>query len=365
MNTADLLIDATGPEIHHRSGVTAPDAFVYLGIQGDARVFFDAREYSIQQKKLLQANNGVHIEQLEPYMQGTKSFTEVLNNIFTKHAISRVRISAEMPYRLVQVLQTLSIPFEVYDFSAERLQKTEQEIMYLKDAQDIVNGGFDVVQTILKNSTIVGNFLEYEGVQLTSERIKTAVQIYYLEKNYSCPDGIIVASKEQGSCPHDEGSGPIFANEAIVVDMFPRSNATGYYADMTRTFVKGTPSTDLVRQYEAVQIVQAEAVNMINVGTACRAVYTHCVDRFKELGFVTTTEEGFTHSTGHGIGLGLHEAPRLGNNDIILAAGMAVTVEPGLYYKATGGVRIEDVVVLHTDGTPENINTYSKDWIIS
>jgi Xaa-Pro aminopeptidase len=147
--------------------------------------------------------------------------------------------------------------------------------------------------------------------------------------------------------------------------MFPRSNVTGYYADMTRTFVKGVPSAQLVRQYEAVQTVQAEAVNMVNVGTACKAVYTHCVERFKQLGFITTMEEGFTHSTGHGIGLGLHEAPRLGNNDVILKAGMAVTVEPGLYYKAVGGVRIEDVVVLHTDGTPENINTYSKDWIIS
>lgn len=374
MNTADLLIDATGAEIQHRSGLSAPDAFIYLKPDtAPATVFFDAREYDIQAKKLVDLANGVLIEQLEPYLveaqkraEPVDSFAKLLLAIFERKEINTVRISNNLPYKYIQMLEAIQIPFSVLNFANERLQKTSQEIEHLRDAQTVVKTGFDIVKNILQSSRIDGQFLRYNNEILTSEYIKTQVQINLLQQNYSNPAGMIIASREQGACPHDEGSGPIYANEAIVVDMFPRNNATGYYADMTRTFVKGEPSQALQEQYAAVLQVQAGAVERIAVGTACKDVHSYCVNEFSRLGFTTTNEEGFTHSTGHGVGLDLHEAPRLGNSPDVLAPGSVVTVEPGLYYKAIGGVRIEDVVVIHPNGTRENLNTYPKnDWIIA
>lgn len=367
MPTADLLIDASGPEIRHRTGLSASDDFVYLRVGGANIVFANSLEYD----HFVQKAKNLEVELLDPYYTDAKrhaslqGFTAVLDAIFTKYGVESVRISKHLQYRYVRVLEQIGIVFEVYDYTAERLLKTAAEIEYLKQAQVVANGGFDLVKTLLKNATIQGEYLEYEGEVLTSERVKTAVQMYYLEHNYSWPAGLIVASREQGACPHHEGSGPLYANEAIVVDMFPRSTETGYYADMTRTFVKGTPSSELVKQHEAVQTVQAEALHMVQVEVDATDIHNHCVQRFKELGFTTNGTEGFIHSTGHGLGLELHELPRIGTNSAVLQPGMVMTIEPGLYYKNVGGVRLEDVVVLHPNGKAENITNYNTDWVLS
>lgn len=371
MNTADLLIDAKGSEIKHRTGLTAPDAFFYLRVQNEDMVWFDAREYGIQKQHLEEQEKNVTIQALEPHMAAAKADTrdlpmpsKVLSSILQAYNVNAVRISPNLPYRWVQLLQQLDIQFEVYEYSREQLCKTAAEIELLKQAQAVTNQAFDVAKTMLEQSAIVGDTLQLDGKTLTCETLKQAIQVFFLTKNYSCPESLIVASKEQTARPHDEGSGIIFAHEPIIIDLFPRNNATGYFADMTRSFVKGTPSDAFTKQYEAVRTAQQAAVDCAEVGKSCNDVHAAAVERFTQSGFITANGEGFIHGTGHGLGLQVHEAPSVSSNNTLLEAGMCITIEPGLYYKQTGGVRIEDVIVFHADGSKENINTYPKDFII-
>lgn len=372
MNTADLLIDAKGSEIQHRTGLTAPDTFFYLRVQNKDIVFFDAREYGIQKQHLEEQGRNVTIEPLEPFMAAAKkdertmpTSAKLLDAILQEYNVHAVRISPNLPYRWVQLLQQLEVPFTVYEFSREQLHKTAAQIELLKQAQVVTNQAFDTAKTMLEQSVIVGDTLQLDGKTLTCERIKHAIQVFFLSKNYSCPESLIVASKEQTARPHDEGSGVVYAHEPIIIDLFPRNNATGYFADMTRTFVKGTPSEAFKKQYEAVRLAQQAAVDTAEVGISCADVHKAAIESFTTSGYITENGEGFIHGTGHGLGLQVHEAPSVSGNDTLLEAGMCITIEPGLYYKETGGVRIEDVLVFHEDGTKENINTYPKDYIVA
>jgi len=155
-------------------------------------------------------------------------------------------------------------------------------------------------------------------------------------------------------------------NASIIVDIFPRSEETGFFADMTRTFVKGEPSDEIIELFDAVDKVQRQVIDYIEVGIECAAVHRETVRLFKELNHETSNEKGFMHGTGHSLGLSLHEGPLLNaRSEQKIEAGMVFTIEPGLYYPGLGGVRIEDVIVVHADGRKENITKFTKPTFIA
>ncbi|MCE9643153.1 MAG: M24 family metallopeptidase [Candidatus Andersenbacteria bacterium] len=364
MKTAFVLVDAKGPEILHRTGITAPDSFIYLAVDGEkSKVFFDAREYDVQSQKIQRTGNDIQVERLEPYMQ--KTFSETLVNILKHFSITEAKISPNMPYALASALKDAGIALVVHDYESERDKKTEQEITDMIEAQRVNESAFALVYDILSQSIIDKGFIVFGGKVLTSEYVKHRLRTHLLEQGYDCPDGIIVASGEQTARPHDEGSGPLLPNEAIIIDIFPRSEKTGFYADMTRTFVKGTPSKELAELFTAVQEVQKEIADSVAVGEVCSTVHARTVDAFKKRGYPTSPEKGFMHGTGHSLGLSVHEGPRINAIcDVAIESGMALTVEPGLYCPGVGGVRIEDVVVFHLDGTKENITQFNQSFFI-
>ena len=147
------------------------------------------------------------------------------------------------------------------------------------------------------------------------------------------------------------------------MDIFPRSEKTLYYADFTRTVVRGKASPRLKKMYAAVKEGQEIAFKMIRHGMTSKKVHETIRARFTQLGFKTGVRDGrmqgFFHSTGHGLGLDIHEPPRIGPGDDILKVGQVVTVEPGLYYKGVGGVRLEDVVVVTKTGC-RNLTKFSR-----
>lgn len=370
-NSAYLLVDASGPEIQYRSGITAPDPFMYLAPDdGTPTVYFDAREYAVQKAKLDQLNNGVGIEYLEPYLSssadGQDPLVAALLNILKELRITHLYISAAMPFGIARQLEQAGFDLSVYQFDRERERKSEQEIQHMVAAQRITEGAFSLVWELLAQSEIDGDFIKLDGEILTSEKVKLEVKKYLLEHQYGCPDGIIVASGEQTARPHDEGEGPLRANQLIIIDIFPRSEITGYVADMTRTFVKGKPTPKARELLEIVDKVQSQVLDHISVGDACSAVHRVTVDTFIKLGHKVSHKEGFMHGTGHSLGLAVHENPRLNaQSDRIIEPGMIFTVEPGLYYPGVGGVRIEDVVVFHPDGRKENITRFDKPYVIA
>ena len=162
------------------------------------------------------------------------------------------------------------------------------------------------------------------------------------------PANTIVAGGEQGCDPHERGHGPLRANEAIVLDIFPRHARNHYYGDLTRTVVRGRASEALRKQYATVQKGKRWVMKQMRAGADGTALQKELIARFKEEGYPTEQRDGrwvgMFHGVGHGLGLDLHETPRFASGKLF--AGLSITVEPGLYYPGVGGVRIEDVVIV-------------------
>jgi len=239
----------------------------------------------------------------------------------------------------------------VSPFFPGRVTKTQAEIAAIKQAGLVAKKAFSRCLDILRKSSIDWNDkLISGGKALTSEMLKAEIDRIFLE--HGCTgEGTIVSCGEQSAQPHNTGSGLLYAGQPIVFDIFPRDTKTGYYFDMTRTVIKGTPSRELRRHYTAVQKAQLAGLAAIKPGRKASEVHAACEEVFKRLGYKTTEDEGFIHSTGHGVGLDIHERPGIGpKSDELLTPGMVITIEPGLYYKELGGVRIEDAVVVTTRG---------------
>ncbi len=200
---------------------------------------------------------------------------------------------------------------------------------------------------------------------LTSERVRTEIDVAMIRLG-GIGAHTIVAGGEQACDPHERGSGTLHAHKAIILDVFPRDERSGYYGDMTRTVVRGKAGEALQQQFEAVRDAQRAALRTIRAGVDGRTVHRAVQQVFETRGFHTGTapvhpksknrnppsarQQGFFHGTGHGLGLQVHEAPRMGAVPCRLRAGHVVTVEPGLYYHGVGGIRIEDVVLVTTGG---------------
>ncbi|MEX0649754.1 MAG: Xaa-Pro peptidase family protein [Candidatus Andersenbacteria bacterium] len=372
MKSAYLLFDAKGPEIRHRSGVVAPDSFIYLAPEGKpATVYFDAREYGVQKQKLEALGSPVRIERLEPYAKKAKKATgspllASLLVILKEHKINAVRISPAMPYAIAKALEKAGKKIIVHSYEGERECKTEAEIKFMIAAQRVTEATFELARQILVASTVKRDRIIYKKNVLTSEYMKARLQTFLLEKGYSCPEGMIVASGEQTSRPHDEGEGPLLPNQCIIIDIFPQSQKTGFFADMTRTFVKGKASKDIRTLFRDVADVQRQILESVNIGQQCTDVYKKTVRAFKKLGHPTLPEKGFMHGTGHGLGLSVHEGSSLNAySERRIEPGMVLTVEPGLYYPGIGGVRFEDVVIFHPDSRKQNITQFTKPYVIS
>lgn len=226
-----------------------------------------------------------------------------------------------------------------------------------------------MVKTILQDSTIKEKNIFWKGEKLTSEILKFEIKKFLLEKNMECSAGIIVAGqKNQSSVAHDTGSGDILANELIIVDIFPKDTDTGYFGDMTRTFLKGEPNKEQLKIYNDVKTVQEKVLDFVKLGVGAKEIYNFTVTEFAKLGHKTDSKNGFTHGLGHSLGLLIHEyfpVAGMGSaEDQKIEIGDVLTIEPGLYYEKIGGVRIEDIVYINEKGETKNMNKFEKVLVI-
>jgi Xaa-Pro aminopeptidase len=205
--------------------------------------------------------------------------------------------------------------------------------------------------------------LIYRGLPLTSERLRAVIDCAILQAR-GMAGNTIVAGGKQGCDPHERGHGRLRANEPIIIDIFPRSQKTGYFGDITRTVVRGRANETVKKLYDTVFQGQKIALQKVRAGTSTAEIH-QCVQQFfKQRGYSTGKRngrmEGFFHGTGHGLGLEVHEAPRMGATSTgNLKAGQVVTVEPGLYYPEIGGVRLEDVALVTANGA-KNLTRFEK-----
>ena len=211
--------------------------------------------------------------------------------------------------------------------------------------------------------TSTNGVLRWKGEVLTSERVRHLIGAQLLE------DGLlgqhtIVACGEAACDPHNQGSGPLRAGQTIILDVFPRDEQSRYFADITRTVVKGPAPRRCGRCIAPWRMGQACAFRLIRDGAEGDAIHREVHATMERHGFqtgeVNGRMQGFFHGTGHGLGLEVHELPRISKVPTTLRTGNVVTVEPGLYYPGIGGVRLEDVVVVTESGCV-NLTAYPKE----
>ena len=278
---------------------------------------------------------------------------------------SRVKtwqVPANFPYALGQELVAKGLILEPLPcFCPSRAVKTAQEVEWLREGVQLAEAGLRRAELVLRESVIdAAGMVCWRGAVLTAERLRGEINAE-VARYGGTASHTITAPGVQGASPHCEGSGPIAANVPVVLDIFPRCDRTGYYGDLTRTLVKGR-APDVVRQaFASVQRAQRAALAMLTPGVVAQTVHRRVEAVFAEDGYQTVLEAGparsFFHSTGHGVGLDIHEYPGLNlRNDQALVSGNVVTVEPGLYYPEWGGIRLEDVAVITDDGA-ENLTT--------
>ncbi|MDE3067221.1 MAG: M24 family metallopeptidase [Verrucomicrobiota bacterium] len=290
----------------------------------------------------------------------------VIRRLLRRKSIRAVTVPENFPLGLATELEQLGVRIRLRagTFFPERETKSAAEIRHIAGALAMAEAGMAAAVQALRRSKIGRRRqLVYRGAPLTSERLRAVIDGAVLQAG-GLAANTIVAGGRQSCAPHERGHGPLRAHEPIILDIFPRSQATGYFGDITRTVVRGRAGEAARKLYDTVRRGQQIAFQRIRAGTATAEVHRAVREFFARVGYKTGRRrgrmEGFFHGTGHGLGLEIHEAPRLGAFSTgALKAGHVVTVEPGLYYRQIGGVRLEDVALV-TGGGAKNLTRFEK-----
>ncbi|MCK5466299.1 aminopeptidase P family protein [Candidatus Parcubacteria bacterium] len=347
----------------YATGMLIPDDFVYLEKNGKKMIYIDDLEYN-RAKKEAGVDNVINYSE---YAKGINrdSFGSILINILKDNRIKKVQVPGNFKMKYAKILLDNKIRIEVAEpFFKKREFKNKDEIKKITEVQRVNEEALREAINVIKKSKIrKDKKLSYQGKILTSEFIKEIIDIEFLKGGCSSDSNIVSCGKD-GADPHNFGSGTLFANQLIVIDIFPRSKTTKYFADMTRTVVRGKASPKMKKMYDAVLGAQKLALSKIKAGIRADSIHKKVQEYFEKEGFKTEEKnekiQGFFHGTGHGVGLDIHELPNISiNNKKTLKAGNVVTVEPGLYYPEIGGVRIEDLVVVEKNGC-RNLTKFPK-----
>src|SRR6266446_1125111 len=335
----------------------APDPFIFLEQNGKRTLVLSDLEID-RGRRQAEADEFVSFNKLEREVQDkdrhAPPYEKVLAHFLRKRGVRSTIVPANFPLGYAQELAANKIRLRATKglFWPKREAKSDQEIEMIGRALRITEIGLKRAVEVLARSTITrGKKLRWSGKTLTSEMLRAEIDSTILRAG-GTPTGTIVAGRDQACDPHERGFGPLYANSLIILDVFPRDAKTGYFGDMTRTVLRGRASEAQRKLWETVKAGQALALKRIKAGVDGMTIHKAIQQFFAGRGFPTEVRNGrrigFFHGTGHGLGLEIHEYPRL--QKVTLKAGQALTVEPGLYYPGIGGARIEDVVIVERDG---------------
>ncbi len=337
----------------------APDPFIFLQQKGKRTLVLSDLEIG-RGRKQAKADEFVSFSKLEREVQGKSRnappYEKVLAHFLRKRGVRSAVVPASFPLGYAEALAKAKIKVRPTDgfFWPERAAKSDQEIEMIGHALRITETGLKRAMEVLRRSTIGrtrDKKLKWSGKTLTSEILRAEIDTAILRAG-AIPTSTIVAGGDQACDPHERGSGPLNANSLIILDVFPRDAKSGYWGDLTRTVVRGRASEAQRRLWETVKAGQAFALKEIKAGADGMKIHKAIQKMFSDRGYPTEVRKGknvgFFHGTGHGLGLEIHEYPRL--QKVVLKEREIVTVEPGLYYPGLGGVRIEDVVVVTKTG---------------
>jgi Xaa-Pro aminopeptidase len=360
----DSICDA---DMYYLSRFLAGDRFAILAQEKTTLLVSSmetgrARKESIADE-CLSTSQYLIMEKLRRCEKPEEAYLQVLLEFLQGHGIKRLGVPFCFPAGIYQsLLQDIEVSVSESPASRWREIKRQEELDAIACTQRACERAMRQAVDLIASSKPRGELLYREGQPLTSEKVRGAIEISLLEDGCEALD-TIVAGGTQAADPHARGTGPIAANAPIVIDIFPRSKSSRYFADMTRTVLKGEAAPEVKEIYEAVRLAQTEGLDAIRAGATGREVHSRVSQVFLDQGYPEREGRGFTHSTGHGVGLDVHEKPALSEIGEALQVSHVVTVEPGLYYPEIGGVRLEDLVVVKENGC-ENLTHFERQLVL-
>lgn len=258
-----------------------------------------------------------------------------------------------------------------------QVTKDEQEMIRIQNLSEralkVVSETRNYISTHTVND---GQIVTQKGIPLTIGDVRNQILRWSVEHNLDNPEGLIFAAGRDAGIPHSRGQDktPLRVGETIVFDYFPCEYGGGYFYDFTRTWCIGHASPKIEQLYNEVVTAYDLALSNLQSGQHCSTTQKLVNDYLEQQGHNTTrshpgTNRGYVHTLGHGIGLSVHEHPRLSetaSEDDILQTGMTLTIEPGLYYPEDNiGIRVENYVWLNpATGYPEHIGAFDRELVI-
>jgi Xaa-Pro aminopeptidase len=373
----DVLIFAdsvVSPEMRHEVPVMVPDPFLY--VEKDGKRYTASSSFEVGRL----AEAGIEAHPWEDF-----GYDELIAEGLPREEITwrHVNLNACRAFGVEEAIVPRSFPSLVADhlrengitiqpdykfFADRRRVKTEAELAGIRRAQNAAEAAMGTAKEIFARAEGSNGRLTVDGEPLTCELVKAAIRRVITEHGMT-GDDFIVAHGAQAAVGHDLGSGPISSDEPIVIDLWPKDPESGCYADMTRTYVIGTPPDELVEYHRLVKEALDRSLAATKAGVLGAEVFKLVCELFEENGQKTALskppgevlEDGFFHGLGHGVGLEVHEAPGMGRGASgTLIAGDVVTLEPGLYRQGFGGCRLEDLVLVTENGA-ENLTDFPYD----
>jgi Xaa-Pro aminopeptidase len=371
----DVLIYADtirSPELRHEVPVAVPDAFLYFERNGSRAAMVSSFEVERLREAGIDAHPYEEFGWDELVAKGTlreEVDLELALRATKKWGISSAVVPSTFPLELADRLRENGIELTVdRDFFLQRRRvKNDAELAGIRRAQKGADEAMGAARELFRRAEPKNGSVLLDGEPLTSERVKHEILQVFGEHGLSADD-FIVSHGAQSAVGHDMGSGAIAADEPIVIDIWPRDRESMCFADMTRTFVIGKPSDELLEYHRLVYDALQRSLDAVRAGVSGRSVYEQVCELFHEAGQPTqlskkpgeVLDSGFYHGLGHGVGLEVHEQPWLGRAPGDLVAGDVVTLEPGLYRHGYGGVRLEDLALVTEDGC-ENLTDFPYD----
>jgi Xaa-Pro aminopeptidase len=359
------------PELRHEVPLAVADPFLYLEDDGRRAVLTNALEVDRiaatvpDVERLLVSELG----QDELIAEG-RSRADVEREVCVR-AVQRLGIGAavvppDFPLALADRLRAAGVELTPEDelFEERRRRKTVAEMAGIRRATAAGLAALGEAARMLREARIDGGLLRGDGGTLTSEQVRARIREVCARHGAPAPEDIIIAPMAPGDpVGHEAGSGPLPAHVPICIDLWPQDEASGCWADMTRTFVVGDVSDAVAGLHRLVLDAHERACAAVAAGVRGVDVYGAACDVFEAAGHPTqrtkapgeSLRHGFFFSLGHGVGLEVHEAPALGRTGAApLIAGDVIAVEPGTVDPQDGGMRVEDLLVVTQDGA-ENL----------
>lgn len=337
----------------------APDPFLFVQAGGERVVVMSDLEMD-RARKQARVDRVLSWTKLAAEVERaghSPTVAAVAARVLRRYKVRSARVPSAFPLGLAWELAAAGIRVRPRrdPFWPQREIKGRDEVRAIGLALRAAEAGLEAGLEALRACSLGRDgYLRRGGRRFTAEDLRAAVNARIMAAG-CLPAHTICAPGDQAVDPHEEGHGPIRAHTPVVMDIFPRSERSGYFGDLTRTVVRGRASDRLREVYALVHEGVRLGHRLARPGARGQDIHQRIHALFESRGYRTGLQDGrmqgFFHGTGHGLGLQIHEAPSISSRPSTLRAGHVVTVEPGLYYLGLGGVRIEDVALITSTGS--------------